>query len=55
MTAESAEATATEAAATGTSAAMRATHRVRASELAGRAWLNTGGKELDLAALPGKF
>ncbi|WP_285726860.1 NHL domain-containing thioredoxin family protein [Psychromicrobium xiongbiense] len=29
--------------------------RVRASELLGRAWLNTGGVELDLAALRGKI
>ncbi len=33
---------------------MRLTSRVRASELQGRAWLNTGGKDLDLAALRGK-
>lgn len=29
--------------------------RVRASELAGRGWLNTGGKELNLASLRGKI
>jgi len=29
--------------------------RVRASELTGRGWLNTGGKSLDLAALRGKI
>ncbi|MFI5084624.1 MAG: NHL domain-containing thioredoxin family protein [Actinomycetales bacterium] len=29
--------------------------RVRASELAGRGWLNTGGVDLDLAALRGKI
>ena len=28
---------------------------VRASELTGRAWLNTGGRELDLQALRGKI
>lgn len=33
---------------------VRSAHRVRASELGGRAWLNTGGAELDLAALRGK-
>ena len=33
---------------------MRLTSRVRASELQGRTWLNTGGKDLDLAALRGK-
>ena len=33
---------------------MRLTSRVRASELQGRAWLNTGGRDLDLAALRGK-
>ncbi|WP_077489512.1 NHL domain-containing thioredoxin family protein [Sinomonas mesophila] len=47
MTAES---KAAEAAST-----VRASRRVRASELAGRAWLNTGGRELDLAALRGKI
>ncbi|NYE95721.1 thiol-disulfide isomerase/thioredoxin [Psychromicrobium silvestre] len=31
------------------------TPRVRASELQGRGWLNTGGKSLDLAALRGKI
>nr|WP_171042294.1 NHL domain-containing thioredoxin family protein [Sinomonas gamaensis] len=35
--------------------ALRATHRVRASELAGRGWLNTGGTELNLSALRGKI
>ncbi|WP_255405343.1 NHL domain-containing thioredoxin family protein [Sinomonas sp. R1AF57] len=34
---------------------VRTARRVRASELGGRAWLNTGGKELDLAALRGKI
>jgi len=34
---------------------MRLTSRVRASELEGRAWLNTGDKPLDLAALRGKI
>jgi len=33
---------------------MRLTSRVRASELQGRAWLNTGGRDLALAALRGK-
>ncbi|MDQ4502617.1 NHL domain-containing thioredoxin family protein [Sinomonas sp. ASV322] len=40
---------------TSTAAGLRTTHRVRASELAGRGWLNTGGAELDLAALRGKI
>ncbi|MGY3567809.1 NHL domain-containing thioredoxin family protein [Sinomonas sp. RB5] len=35
--------------------ALRTSRRVRASELGGRAWLNTGGKDLDLAALRGKI
>ncbi|HEY4615805.1 MAG TPA: thioredoxin-like domain-containing protein, partial [Citricoccus sp.] len=35
--------------------APRATSRVRASELLGRNWLNTGGQTLDLAALRGKI
>jgi thiol-disulfide isomerase/thioredoxin len=35
--------------------ALRATHRVRASELEGRGWLNTGGTELNLSALRGKI
>ena len=34
---------------------LRADYRVRASELTGRGWLNTGGKELDLASLKGKI
>jgi thiol-disulfide isomerase/thioredoxin len=34
---------------------VRSARRVRASELGGRAWLNTGGAELDLAALRGKI
>jgi thiol-disulfide isomerase/thioredoxin len=34
---------------------VRSAHRVRASELSGRAWLNTGGAQLDLAALRGKI
>lgn len=34
---------------------MRLTSRVRASELQGRAWLNTGDRPLDLAALRGKI
>ncbi|MEA5457352.1 NHL domain-containing thioredoxin family protein [Sinomonas sp. JGH33] len=38
-----------------TAAGLRTTHRVRASELAGRGWLNTGGAQLDLAALRGKI
>lgn len=29
--------------------------RVRASELEGRGWLNTGGKSLDLESLRGKI
>jgi thiol-disulfide isomerase/thioredoxin len=33
---------------------MRLTSRVRASELVGRTWLNTGNRTLDLAALRGK-
>ncbi|QCU77253.1 hypothetical protein E7744_02740 [Citricoccus sp. SGAir0253] len=33
----------------------RAASRVRASELSGRTWLNTGGTPLDLAALRGKI
>lgn len=36
-------------------AGLRTAHRVRASELAGRGWLNTGGAQLDLAALRGKI
>jgi len=32
---------------------IRTHHRVRASELVGRNWLNTGGKSLDLEALRG--
>ncbi|GAB3276736.1 thioredoxin-like domain-containing protein [Sinomonas notoginsengisoli] len=46
MTAESTESAAE---------ALRSARRVRASELGGRAWLNTGGTELDLAALRGKI
>jgi thiol-disulfide isomerase/thioredoxin len=34
---------------------VRTHHRVRASELVGRNWLNTGGKSLDLEALRGKI
>lgn len=34
---------------------VRTHHRVRASELVGRNWLNTGGKTLDLEALRGKI
>lgn len=34
---------------------VRSAHRVRASELGGRAWLNTGGADLDLEALRGKI
>ena len=34
---------------------VRTHHRVRASELVGRNWLNTGGKSLDLDALRGKI
>ena len=34
---------------------VRTHHRVRASELVGRNWLNTGGKTLDLHALRGKI
>jgi len=33
----------------------RTTPRVRASELVGRGWLNTGGRELTLAELRGKI
>lgn len=33
---------------------MRTNYRVRASELVGRGWLNTGGKEITLADLRGK-
>src|SRR5690606_18616920 len=33
---------------------VRANYKVRASELLGRNWLNTGGKQLDLEALRGK-
>ncbi|MFC7403387.1 NHL domain-containing thioredoxin family protein [Citricoccus sp. GCM10030269] len=36
-------------------ATSRATSRVRASELIGRNWLNTGGQQLDLADLRGKI
>jgi thiol-disulfide isomerase/thioredoxin len=35
--------------------ALRTSRKVRASELGGRAWLNTGGRDLDLAALRGKI
>ncbi|MDI3330799.1 MAG: NHL domain-containing thioredoxin family protein [Micrococcus sp.] len=42
------------AAATDRAPAPRATSRVRASELLGRNWLNTGGETLDLEALRGK-
>lgn len=34
---------------------VRANYKVRASELEGRNWLNTGGKQLDLEALRGKI
>lgn len=34
---------------------VRTQHRVRASELEGRGWLNTGGKSLDLESLRGKI
>lgn len=34
---------------------VRTHHRVRASELVGRNWLNTGGKSLDLESLRGKI
>ncbi|MGP9529100.1 MULTISPECIES: NHL domain-containing thioredoxin family protein [unclassified Glutamicibacter] len=34
---------------------VRANYKVRASELVGRNWLNTGGKQLDLEALRGKI
>uniref|UniRef100_UPI0039EF5310 thioredoxin-like domain-containing protein n=1 Tax=Sinomonas sp. G460-2 TaxID=3393464 RepID=UPI0039EF5310 len=52
MTSGSAESTNANASA---ATALRTAHRVRASELAGRGWLNTGGAELDLAALRGKI
>ncbi|WP_422934410.1 NHL domain-containing thioredoxin family protein [Sinomonas sp. P47F7] len=52
MTSESTESTNASASA---ATALRTAHRVRASELAGRGWLNTGGAELDLAALRGKI
>ena len=39
----------------GAAASLRATSRVRASELVGRAWLNTGGASLDLEGLRGKI
>jgi thiol-disulfide isomerase/thioredoxin len=45
---------ATATAATVTAPAPRATSRVRASELLGRNWLNTGGQTLGLEALRGK-
>ena len=50
MTAESAETVSASSA-----AGLRTTHRVRASELAGRGWLNTGGADLGLEALRGKI
>ncbi|HKU09988.1 MAG TPA: NHL domain-containing thioredoxin family protein [Sinomonas sp.] len=50
MTAESADIVSATSA-----SALRTTHRVRASELAGRGWLNTGGTELNLSALRGKI
>ncbi|OMH27766.1 hypothetical protein BKD30_02955 [Tersicoccus phoenicis] len=34
---------------------MRTDYRVRASELVGRGWLNTGGADVDLASLRGKI
>lgn len=37
------------------SESVRTQHRVRASELEGRGWLNTGGKSLDLESLRGKI
>ncbi|WP_313810971.1 NHL domain-containing thioredoxin family protein [Glutamicibacter sp.] len=38
-----------------TSDSLRANYKVRASELLGRNWLNTGGEQLDLEALRGKI
>ena len=38
-----------------TSDSLRANYKVRASELLGRNWLNTGGAQLDLEALRGKI
>ena len=38
-----------------TSESVRANYKVRASELLGRNWLNTGGAQLDLEALRGKI
>ena len=38
-----------------TSDSLRANYKVRASELLGRNWLNTGGQQLDLEALRGKI
>jgi thiol-disulfide isomerase/thioredoxin len=40
---------------TQTSESLRSSVRVRASELTGRGWLNTGGKALDLPSLRGKI
>lgn len=40
---------------TETQTSLRSAVRVRASELVGRGWLNTGGEQLDLAALRGKI
>ncbi|WP_246036616.1 NHL domain-containing thioredoxin family protein [Sinomonas susongensis] len=49
MTADSAEST------SASTAGLRTAHRVRASELEGRGWLNTGGTELGLSSLRGKI
>ena len=38
-----------------TAADIRRTDRIRASELIGRGWLNTGGKEITLQDLRGKI
>ncbi len=38
-----------------TSDSVRANYKVRASELLGRNWLNTGGEQLNLEALRGKI
>ncbi|GAA1361018.1 thioredoxin-like domain-containing protein [Arthrobacter rhombi] len=40
---------------TATAESVRAAYRVRASDLVGRNWLNTGGKQLELADLRGKI
>ncbi len=44
-----------EATAAAETSSLRAASRVRASELVGRAWLNTGGAALDLEGLRGKI